>query len=703
MKRFFSFLINSHQDILKYVLILLAIFLITNWYPKTGKFKYEFEEGKPWKYETYLAPFNFAIKKSDEELSLEKEKILTGFNPYYRIHSGVITGSKELYTSNFKREYKTLRTDNTALLKLKSLFKKKIDPKKDSLQNLQLGLDLLEDIYGYGIIDVDEAKSRIGPDGYINLLSKNIASKRTVSDFRTIAEVYIYIIDTLNNTPAEIIIPIIESAVTANILYDDSTTELLQNEKLANISVTRGLILEGQMVIAKGTIITKDKYQILHSLKDEYEQRIGSTQKGHIIFMGYLLLTAIIFVLLSLFLFLFAKEVFYSIRKLTFILLIIVVSTLLVSVVADSDKVFSLYAIPFCIVPIMVRTFFGSRLALFVHLCVVLISGFIASLGFNYPFLHLIAGIAAIYSNVQAYYWSQFVRSGAFILITYCFTYLGLSLTQEGSFESIEWANFGWLSLNASLTLLAYLLIPLFEKMFGFVSNITLTELADTNKPLLKELSLNTPGTFNHSLQVANLSEAAAYEIGANTILVRVGSLYHDIGKMENPLYFIENQITEVNPHDELLFEESARVIIGHVSKGIEKAKKHNLPDMVIDFIRTHHGTTKVEYFYQSYLKNFPEKDVDEQIFTYPGPLPYSRETAIVMMADSVEAASRSIKNPNFEDIDNLVEKIVNGQINQDQFINCGITFKEITVTKKIFKKMLKSIYHVRVAYPETK
>ena len=267
---------------------------------------------------------------------------------------------------------------------------------------------------------------------------------------------------------------------------------------------------------------------------------------------------------------------------------------------------------------------------------------------------------------------------------------------------TIDWVNFGWLAGNALLTLIAYLIIPVFEKVFGFVSEITLNELSDTNKHLLKQLTLKAPGTFNHSLQVANLAEAAAYEIGASTILVRAGALYHDIGKMENPIYFIENQNTEVNPHDELDYEESAKIIIDHVPKGVEMAKKHNLPDLIIDFIRTHHGTSRVEYFYQSHLKNFPDKQVDEDTFSYPGPLPYSKETAIVMLADSVEAASKSLKNPTYQQIDDLVDKIFQSRIDEKQFDNCAITFKDISTVQKIFKKMLKSIYHVRVAYPES-
>lgn len=341
-------------------------------------------------------------------------------------------------------------------------------------------------------------------------------------------------------------------------------------------------------------------------------------------------------------------------------------------------------------------------MALHAHIALVLLSSFIVPNGIQFAFLQFIAGMVAILTNVRSYYWSQFFQSNGYILITYLAGYFALAIVQEGTFNDINFANFGWLSLNVLLTLLAYPFVPLLEKGFGFVSDITLLELSDINKPLLKELSIKAPGTFQHSLQVANLAEAAASEVGASTLLVKVGSLYHDIGKMENTHYFIENQNPDVNPHDELTFDESAKIIIGHVRDGVQMAKAHKLPDILIDFIRTHHGTTVVQYFYQSFLKNFPEKEADIEDFKYPGPLPYSKETAIVMMADSTEAAARSLRSPSSAEIDKLVENLMQHKIKENQLVNSNITFKEITAIKKVFKKMLNSIYHVRIAYPES-
>jgi hypothetical protein len=286
------------------------------------------------------------------------------------------------------------------------------------------------------------------------------------------------------------------------------------------------------------------------------------------------------------------------------------------------------------------------------------------------------------------------------IFVSYLVCYVALSVIHEGSLNQVNVSNMMWLVGNVLLTLFSYPLIYVFEKVFGLTSDITLMELSDTNSPLLRELSIKAPGTFQHSMQVANLAEAAIFKIGGNSLLIRVGALYHDIGKMEMPLYFIENQSTGVNPHDELSFEESAGIIISHVIKGIEKARKNKIPDLIIDFIRTHHGTTMVQYFYQSFLKNFPEEIVDEDDFKYPGPLPFSKETAVLMMADSVEASSRSLSKPDAEAINKLVDAIIDRQIEQQQFVNCDITFKDISSIKKIFKKMLMSIYHVRVEYP---
>ena len=399
------------------------------------------------------------------------------------------------------------------------------------------------------------------------------------------------------------------------------------------------------------------------------------------------------------FLMFFRKDIFNDNAKITFILFVIILQVLM-SKSAINSQLFSIYLLPFCILPIIIRAFYDTRVALFVHLITVLIISFMAPNRFEFAFIELLAGMVAIFSIVNMRNRSQIFISAMVIFITYSISYVSITIIQEGGGEVITWLDIAWFAISAILTLFSYPLIFIFEKIFGFTSDVSLLELSDTNGKLLRKLASIAPGTFQHSLQVANIAEEAIYEIGGNALLVRTGALYHDIGKMEIPMYFIENQANGMNPHEDMSFDESAAIIISHVIKGVEIAKAHNLPEQIIDFIRTHHGTSLTAYFYRSYQKAFPEEIINETKFHYHGPIPFSKETAVLMMADSVEAASRSLKKYDVESIDNLVESIINTQIEQNQFVNADITFKDINTLKKIFKKKIMSIYHVRVEYP---
>jgi len=356
--------------------------------------------------------------------------------------------------------------------------------------------------------------------------------------------------------------------------------------------------------------------------------------------------------------------------------------------------------VPVCILPVVVRAFYDTRTALFTHIITLMIIGFEAPAGFEFMFIQTIAGMVAIFSIVSMSRRVQFFISILMIFLSYSISFIGVTIIHEANFKSIDWLNLKWFLGNSIITLFAFPLIFIFEKTFGFLSDVSLMELSDSNAPLLRELSLKAPGTFQHSLQVANLAEAAIFQIGGNPLLVRAGAMYHDIGKVDMPMYFIENQNSGSNPHDELAFEESARIIKSHVIRGIEKAKKHSIPEPIIDFIRTHHGTSLLQYFYHSFLKNFPEKVPDEDVFRYPGPLPFSRESAVLMMADSVEAASRSLQNPDAKAINILVDTIIDNQMEQKQYENAPVTLRDLSEIRKIFKKMLISIYHARIEYP---
>ncbi len=694
MKKVFSFIINRHQEVLRYLMLLLTALIITNWIPKVSKFKYEFEESKPWKHENLIAPFNFAIQKSEKEVQEEEQSVLKTVNPYYNLDPEVAVRNKKIFSETLKNKFQREREAYNISLTDSALYRK-------------IGLKILDSLYNKGIIIVNDnhKETTNGGDFKINLLRNNTAEVVNIKDLYKIKKAYQFAINKIKNQSrinSDFLIPILEQSIEQNVFYDQATTDKILQETKQGVSNTRGVVQEGEIIISRGTVIDKERYNILQSFKDEYQKRVTGDKVNLIISLGYFIIIALIMTFFALFMFIFYKEVFFRTKHLSFVLLILILASYFFHW-SISANLPSYYVLPFCIVPIVIRTFFGARMALFTHLMVVLIAGYILPVSFSYLSLHLIAGMAALFANINARYWSQFFVSTALILLTYSLGFFALTLIQEGSYEGIELSEYAWLGVNVLLVLIAYPLIPVFEKVFGLVSEITLVELSDLNKPLLKKLSLEAPGTFQHSLQVSNLAEAAANEIGANAMLVKVGALYHDIGKMYNPLYFIENQNTGINPHDDLSFEESAQIIIGHVLQGIDMAKKQKIPGILIDFIRTHHGTLRVEYFYRSHLKSYPDQEIDEENFRYPGPAPFSKETAILMMADSVEAASKSLKNPTAEDIDTLIDGIVAHQMEHEQFANSNITFKDITTAKKVFKHMIKNIYHVRIAYPERK
>jgi putative nucleotidyltransferase with HDIG domain len=426
---------------------------------------------------------------------------------------------------------------------------------------------------------------------------------------------------------------------------------------------------------------------------------LWSQGNAYFILAGYTILVALVLMMLLLFLKKYRPEVYRNNVNVTFIFFNILVVVFLTTLVVKYNAAL-VYVVPLCILPLILKTFFDARLGLFVHVLTVLILGFVVPNSFEYIFLQIVAGIVTILTISELYKRANLFISVGQITLIYIIGYFAFHIIHEGTLENVVWLNFGFFLLNGMITLFAQPLIYIYEKMFGMVSDVSLLELSDTNSKLLKELSNKAPGTFNHSLQVANLAEAAANEIGANAMLVRVGALYHDIGKMNDPAFFTENQTTNINPHDDLDPEKSATIIIRHVIEGIEMARKNNLPDRVIDFIRTHHGTTLVYYFYKKSMKEHPE-DTKEEDFRYPGPTPFSRETAILMMSDAVEAASKSLVNPTYPMIDAFVDKIVDGQMQAGQFLNANITFKDIETVKKVLKKRLTNIYHLRVEYPE--
>ena len=439
---------------------------------------------------------------------------------------------------------------------------------------------------------------------------------------------------------------------------------------------------------------------ILNSLKSEFDAKVWTDSNYNWIVFGYTILVSLALLMLLLFLYKNRLEIFNNNTKVTFIFFnvfgMVFIQTLVIKYNSDY-----LYVVPLSILPIVLKAFFDARLGLFTHVLTVLLLGYIVPNSFEFIYLHIIAGIVTILTVSELHKRANLFISVAQITLIYMITYFAFSIIKEGNASQINWDYFILFALNGLLSFLSLILIYIYEKVFGLVSDVTLLELSNTNTKLLRELNEKAPGTFQHSMQVANLAEAAANEIGANSMLVRTGALYHDIGKMLNPMYFIENQATGVNPHNDLSPIDSAKIITDHVIKGVELAKKYNLPDRIIDFIRTHHGTSSAYYFFKKEQELNPDTIVDIKKFQYQGPIPFSKETAILMMCDAAEAASKSLKNPTALSISGLIDKIIDKQMADNQFLNSDITFREIKVIKKVIKKKLMNIYHLRLEYPE--
>jgi len=694
--------LQNNSTVWKYGMVVLTIILICIFLPKQPRFRYEYQKGKPWNHENLVSPYNFAILKTPEELARDKQYILKTVQPIYNLNDVVSKEQIDQFNTDLNEKWQSSQLDSVE--------------GADINKYRAVGTALLDYVYGRGVISLNNRFQVKGDDSLKNdptameynfvLVHDNIAQQKNTVDCFTIETANQYIRSALDrNTEISFkpwLAEILKSYITINFVFNESQTNKVEQTALSNISTTRGMVQKDELIAEQGKIVNNDSYQKLESLRKVFEDESRISGEQNLVTFGHFILISLAMTLLMVFLYFFRIDIFNN-NRLLFIIFLVILVMLGVLSWAIKMKIPSLYYIPYCSVPIIFRLLFDTRIALNIHILMVLVAGLFVPNSFDFVFLQFTAGMVAIYSIKTLVKREQFLVSSVIILATYIMAYVGLVLTRNGSFSSIYWQDLLPFAVSVGLTLLAYPLIYAFEKLFGIVSDLTLMELTNSNSRLLRELSLKAPGTFQHSLQVANLAEAAIYKIGGNPLLVRAGALYHDIGKMINPLYFIENQKTNDNPHEELTPEQSAQIIISHVLKGIEMARKHQMPEVVIDFIRTHHGTTKVDYFYNLAVKDNPDKVIDESIFKYPGPVPFSKETAVLMMADSVEAASRALKEPTEESINNLVDKIIEHKLMQRQFANANITMRDITEASKIFKAMLKSIYHVRIDYDLTK
>ncbi|EPR74457.1 Membrane protein containing HD superfamily hydrolase domain protein [Winogradskyella psychrotolerans RS-3] len=664
-------------------MFIVTTLFIVYLFPKTGKFRYSFEKGKPWQSENLYAPFNFAIKKSQAEIDAEKNEIKDRSLVYFEINRDV---KDEVFSDYLARFNQVFKDSSNFISENSDLYKK--------------GKTIVNNLYNVGVLDLDY---NYADDRPVKLATANKVEKEIqygslfeLSNLRTHVES-----DMGNSIPVDVkkrMISVFFDVIKPNTKLNKNLTEKALEEELSRISLTRGRVEKDQLIISKGQVIEEAQYDILSSLKSEYESQVWNSTNYNWVLIAYTLLVALALLMLLLFLSKYRKEVFLNNTKVTFIFFNIALMIFLSTLVINFNSQY-IYVVPLCILPLVLKAFFDARLGLFTHVLTVLLLGFVVPNSYEYMFLQIIAGMVTILTVSELYKRANLFISVGQITFIYIIAYFAFFVIHEGQLTGLKFEIFGMFILSGLATLFVQPLIYIYEKIFGLVSDVSLLELSDTNTKLLKELSNRAPGTFHHSLNVANLGEASANEIGANAMLVRVGALYHDIGKMNNPTYFTENQSTGINPHDELSNKESAKIIIDHVLNGIETAKKYNLPDRVIDFIRTHHGTSLVYYFYMK--EKATNENVDIRDFTYPGPTPFSKETAILMMCDSVEAASKSLKEPTSTKINDFVENIINKQMEGGQFLNADITFKEIQSLKKVLKFKLANIYHLRIEYPE--
>lgn len=683
MKRILQLLYKNQSNIYKISLVLISVFLIVYFFPKGYKFKYDIDKNTPWPYENLYAPFNYSILKSASELKAERKEINRDHSPYYDFNQTIYAQAREEFISEVNQKFQ----EDTLMDKV-------------GIDYNQSVINVFDDLYRYGLrIDED----RYAEDKVV-LLKKGVEVEDVLlSAINRQADLKSFINENLSENIDDVyrdeITALFFKHVEVNVFFNAALTKKSLNQSLNNISQTRGTVKKGSKIISKGEIVDNDKYQKLISLKSEFESQDWDDSSFNTVITGYVLLVSLALLMLLLFIKKYREDIYEDNNKVTFIFfnVLFIIGLSLLVLHFDQDYI---YLVPICILPLTLKAFFDPRLGLFTHVITVLILGFIVPNSFEYMFLQIIAGIVTILTVSELYKRANLFISVFQITMVYVFSYLAFNLIQEGNIYEIEGNTFLWFVLAGLGLLFVQPLIYTYEKIFGLISDLSLLEMSDTNTKLLKQLAETAPGTFHHSLNVANLAEASANEIDANALLVRVGGLYHDIGKMRHPTYFSENQKTSVSAHDELEPLESASIIINHRAFGIEIAKKNKLPDRIIDFIRTHHGTSLVYYFYKR-QQEIEDADVDENNFRYPGPKPFNKETAILMMCDSVEAASKSLKEPNTKIINNFVEKIIDKQVEDKQFLNADITFREIEQIKKVLKGKLKNIYHLRVEYPE--
>lgn len=661
--------------------VIITVALIVWFMPRNEKQQFRYDVGKPWMYGSFIAKFDFPIYKTDETIKAEQDSAMELFQPYYNYNAKIEAQEIAKFKNDFKNGFDNLPAGYLSII-----------------------IDRLHRLYQAGIINTPEynniAKDSTNMVRVVN--GKRAESHQINCIYSTMSAYEMIFNDEILGKERHVLQRMnLTNYITANLIYDKSRSETEQNDLMSSIPIASGMVMSGQKIIDRGEIIDDYTYRVLNSLDRELQRRDANKTTITNTVIGQLLYVTILVSLFTAFLTLFRKDYFDNSRS---ILMLYSMITLFPIVVSEMMKhnFFSIYIIPFAIVPIFIRVFMDTRTAFIAHAVMILICAATVKYQYEFIIIQLVAGLVAIYSLRELSKRAQLFKTALFVTVSSCLVYFSLQMMQNYDLMKMDQSMYSHFAINGVLLLLAYPLMYLIERTFGFISNVTLFELSNTNKGLLRDLSEIAPGTFQHSITVGNLAAEIANRIGANSLLVRTGALYHDIGKMENPVFFTENQVG-FDPHKDLPYTESARIIISHITEGVKMADKYNLPSFIKDFILTHHGLGITKYFYIKYQNEHPEEEVDKKLFSYPGPNPFTREQALLMMADTVEAASRSLPEYTEESISGLVNRLIDDQVNNGYFTDCPITFRDISQAKLILTERLKAIYHTRISYPELK
>ena len=682
-KDFVNIFRHRYYEFAKALMFVLAIVLVYWQMPRVGKFRYEYQLYKPWQHETLYAPIDFPIYKDAEMLKVESDEIIRSVKPIFKLDSQATRQAKSRLDETFEQQWHA-------------------HDGMDAETNKKALMELFDQVQNRGVLVYDKALSDFSDETQISLVKDQTATTVAFGSLYTMNSARESIEQWMEHghpgIDVQLLSTLLLNVLFPNVVYDDSMTKQEQDKVLSKMSLTYGMVQKDELIITEGEIVDENVFAILNSLQKEYTTGSFAKNDSRQVQLSQLFLVALLFVMLALYLkALHNKDVFSELSKINLILLLMVVMIIPSYWIMKLHPSFILM-MPVVMLTMVMVTFFSSALAFTVQVFTVLLISMAVPNPFQYIFMQLVASMIVIFILAHHRSRRHYFISSLLLFVVYFAVYLAFAFLSS---SVIDWSTVGMLALNALFTMLSLPLIFLFEKMFSMTTSLTLMELNNTNTPLLRQLAQTAPGTFQHSIQVANLCDEVLYAIGGDSLLARTGALYHDIGKMKNPMYFTENQHGGYNSHNDISNVESAQIIISHVLDGIEMAKKARIPEQIIEFIRTHHGTRRTEYFYIMEKRQHPDEEVDPADFTYHGPIPFSRETAVLMICDSVEAASRSLKEPDENNISNLVDNIIQKQIDDGQFMNVDLTLRDFTTIKKVLKKKLMSIYHVRIAYPD--